>query len=145
MNIESKTLEISSQGFNDIIDITSELREMLSESGFEEGQLFVFVPGSTAALTTVEFEPGLEKDLKEFFEEWIPMNRRYHHNETWHDGNGYAHVRASMLKPSLNIPFKDNRLSLGTWQQVVFIDFDNRRRHRNLVIQIMGIKRQLFE
>jgi secondary thiamine-phosphate synthase enzyme len=140
ISIDSTTLEITSQGFNDIIDITPKLREILNESGFQEGQLFVFVPGSTAALTTVEFEPGLQKDLKEFFEEWIPMNKRYHHNDTWHDGNGYAHVRASMLKPSLNIPFKDKRLCLGTWQQVVFVDFDNRQRHRNLIIQFMGNK-----
>ena len=100
--------------------------------------MLVFVPGSTAALTTIEFEPGLQKDLKEFFEEWIPMSKRYHHNETWHDGNGYAHVRSSMLKPSLTIPFNEASLQLGTWQQVILVDFDNRKRSRSLVVQLAG-------
>ncbi|MFQ5582870.1 MAG: secondary thiamine-phosphate synthase enzyme YjbQ [Calditrichia bacterium] len=138
VTIETKSLSISTHGFTDIIDITSGIQQMVSESDFREGQVLVFVSGSTAALTTVEFEPGLQKDLKEFFEEWIPMSRRYHHNDTWHDGNGYAHVRASMLKPSLTIPFTDKRLCLGTWQQVIFLDFDNRSRSRNLVVQILG-------
>ena len=138
ITIETKSIELSTEGFNDIIDITSQLQQIVSNSGFTEGQLMVFVPGSTAALTTVEFEPGLKKDLKEFFEEWIPMNRHYYHNDTWHDGNGYAHVRASMLKPSLNIPFTEKHLCLGTWQQVILIDFDNHQRHRNIVVQIIG-------
>lgn len=138
VKFETKSLNISTRGFTDIIDITSQIQQMVSESAFREGQVLVFVSGSTAALTTVEFEPGLQKDLKELFEEWIPMDRRYHHNDTWHDGNGYAHVRASLLKPSLTIPFTDKHLCLGTWQQVIFLDFDNRSRSRNLVVQILG-------
>jgi secondary thiamine-phosphate synthase enzyme len=138
IKVTTRSIEISTQGFTDIIDITPKLRNVLNEENYQEGQMLVFVPGSTAALTTVEFEPGLEKDLKAKFEEWIPMNERYHHNEAWHDGNGYAHVRSSMLKPSLTIPFSDAQLHLGTWQQVVFIDFDNRKRNRNLIIQLMG-------
>lgn len=134
----TKFIEINTNGFTDIIDITPQLQEMLKEEDFVEGQMLVFVPGSTAGLTTVEFEPGLRKDLKEFFEEWIPMSKRYHHNETWHDGNGYAHVRSSILKPSLTIPFHKARLLLGTWQQVILIDFDNRKRNRNLVVQLAG-------
>lgn len=134
----TKFIEIDTNGFTDIIDITPQLQEMLKEDDFVEGQMLVFVPGSTAGLTTVEFEPGLRKDLKEFFEEWIPMSKRYHHNETWHDGNGYAHVRSSILKPSLTIPFHKARLLLGTWQQVILVDFDNRKRNRNLVVQLAG-------
>jgi secondary thiamine-phosphate synthase enzyme len=113
---------------------------LLSSSGFSEGNLLVFVPGSTAGLTTIEYESGLKRDLKEFFEKWIPMKERYYHNERWHDGNGYAHVRAAMLKPSLIIPFSRQRLSLGTWQQVILVDFDNRPRHRELIVQFNGKK-----
>jgi secondary thiamine-phosphate synthase enzyme len=138
VKFDTKSIGIDTQGFNDIIDITPQLNQILQEGSYKEGQMLVFIPGSTAALTTVEFEPGLQKDLREFFEEWIPMKKRYHHNERWHDGNGYAHVRASMLKPSLNIPFKDNQLLLGTWQQVILIDFDNKQRKRSLIVQIMG-------
>ena len=134
----TKSIEIDTNGFTDIIDITPQLQKILKEENYDQGQMLVFVPGSTAGLTTVEFEPGLRKDLKEFFEEWIPMNKRYHHNETWHDGNGYAHVRSSMLKPSLTIPFHEAKLMLGTWQQVILIDFDNRRRSRSLVVQLAG-------
>jgi secondary thiamine-phosphate synthase enzyme len=134
----TKSLEIETKGFTDVIDITAQLSSIVKEGNYREGQVLVFVPGSTAALTTVEFEPGLQKDLKEFFEEWIPMKKRYHHNDTWHDGNGYAHVRASMLRPSLTIPFKHDQLLLGTWQQVILIDFDNRKRNRSLIVQIMG-------
>ena len=138
VDLITKSIEINTNGFTDIIDITPELQKILKEANYQEGQMLVFVPGSTAALTTVEFEPGLQKDLKEFFEGWIPMNCRYHHNETWHDGNGYAHVRSSMLKPFLTIPFHKARLLLGTWQQVILIDFDNRKRNRNLVVQLAG-------
>lgn len=134
----TKSLGIETNGFTDIIDITPYLSNILKEENFKEGQMLVFVAGSTAALTTVEFESGLRLDLKEFFEEWIPMKKRYHHNDTWHDGNGYAHVRASMLKPSLTIPFNESRLLLGTWQQVILVDFDNRRRNRNLIVQLIG-------
>ena len=138
MEITTKSLEISTQGFTDIIDITPKLRDILKNENYAQGQMMVFIPGSTAALTTVEFEPGLKKDLKEKFEEWIPMDDRYHHNETWHDGNGYAHVRASMLKPSLTIPFTNGSLRLGTWQQVILIDFDNRKRNREVIVQLLG-------
>jgi len=98
----------------------------------------MFVPGSTAALTTVEFEPGLVQDLPAFFERIIPRRAHYHHEDTWHDGNGHSHVRASLLGPSLTVPFKDGALLLGTWQQIVLIDFDNRRRRRKLVVQLSG-------
>jgi secondary thiamine-phosphate synthase enzyme len=140
--IEIVTEEISLQtrGFTDIIDITPHVNELLQQHQFQEGQVTVFVPGSTGALTTIEYEPGLLRDLPEFFEQIIPMKKRYHHDNTWHDGNGYAHLRASLLKPSLTIPFKNNRLLLGTWQQIIFVDFDNRPRHRHLIVQFLGKK-----
>jgi secondary thiamine-phosphate synthase enzyme len=139
-DIETKSISLSTKGFTDIIDITPDIQTLLSNSGFTEGHLLVFVPGSTAGLTTIEYEDGLKRDLKEFFEKWIPMNERYFHNERWHDGNGYAHVRAAMLKPSLVIPFSNGRLQVGTWQQVILVDFDNRPRSRELLVQLNGKK-----
>ena len=131
-------LTLATRGFTDIIDISPHLQNIVKESGLKEGQLLVFIPGSTAGLTTVEFESGLEADLKAFFEKIIPMDGTYQHNVKWHDGNGYAHVRASLLKPTLIIPFNEARMCLGTWQQVVFIDFDNRPRNRQLIVQLTG-------
>ncbi len=140
IDIATRSLSLSTKGFTDIIDISAELQTILSDSGFEEGNIMVFVSGSTAGLTTIEYEGGLKRDLKEFFEKWIPMNERYYHNERWQDGNGYAHLRASLLKPSLAVPFTNRRLCLGTWQQVILVDFDNRPRRRELVVQINGKK-----
>lgn len=140
IDLATMSLSFSTKGFNDIIDITPELQSLLRDSSFTEGTVLVFVSGSTAGLTTIEYEDGLKRDLKEFFEKWIPMKDRYFHNERWHDGNGYAHVRAAMLKPSLMIPFTNKRLNLGTWQQAILVDFDNRPRHRELVVQIHGKK-----
>ncbi len=140
IDIATRSLSVSTKGFTDIIDISAELQTILSDSGFEEGNIMVFVSGSTAGLTTIEYEGGLKRDLKEFFEKWIPMNERYYHNERWQDGNGYAHLRASLLKPSLAVPFTNRRLCLGTWQQVILVDFDNRPRRRELVVQINGKK-----
>ncbi len=142
--VEIKTSEIHFQtkGFNDIIDLTPQVADLLGESEFEEGQVTLMVPGSTAGITTIEYEPGLLKDLPEFFDSIIPMHRSYHHDQTWHDGNGYAHLRAAMLKPSLTIPFSNRKLCLGTWQQIIFIDFDNRKRNRRLIVQFIGTKQQ---
>lgn len=140
IDITTRSLSVSTKGFTDLIDITTELQTILSDSGFEEGSITVFVSGSTAGLTTMEYESGLKRDLKEFFEKWIPMNERYYHNERWHDGNGYAHLRASLLKPSLTVPFTNRWLCLGTWQQVILVDFDNRPRRRELIVQINGKK-----
>lgn len=140
IDIETQSLSLSTNGFTDIIDITLKLQNILDQSGFLEGSMLVFVPGSTAGLTTIEYENGLIEDLETFFEKHIPANARYAHNERWHDGNGYAHVRAALLKPSLIIPFTNNQLTLGTWQQVTFIDFDNRPRKRELIVQITGKK-----
>ncbi len=140
LDIQTTSLSLKTKGFTDIIDITAELQKILNHSGFIEGNMLVFVPGSTAGLTTIEYENGLIEDIEAFFEKYIPSNAKYAHNERWHDGNGYAHVRAALLKPSLIIPFTNNQLTLGTWQQVTFIDFDNRPRQRKVIVQITGKK-----
>ncbi len=136
--IVQKKISISSKGFNDIQDITPALRDYLAESGLTDGHLIVFVPGATGGLTTIEYEPGLLRDFPEMLEKLAPMKAPYHHDNTWHDGNGYAHVRASLIGPSITVPFESARLVLGTWQQVIFLDFDNRPRHRQLHVQICG-------
>jgi secondary thiamine-phosphate synthase enzyme len=136
--IIQKKISISSKGFNDIQDITPVLRDYLAESGLTDGHLIVFVPGATGGLTTIEYEPGLLKDFPEMLEKLAPMKAQYHHDNTWHDGNGYAHVRASLIGPSITVPFESARLVLGTWQQVIFLDFDNRPRQRQLHVQIYG-------
>ncbi len=137
--VETQTLQLQTRGFNDVIDVTPEIQRLLQKSKISEGNVLVFVPGSTAGLTTIEYEGGLIQDIKDFFQDWIPMEARYHHNERWHDGNGYAHLRAAMLKPSLQIPFLQKKLLLGTWQQIILIDFDNRPRRRELIIQFSGV------
>jgi len=119
-------------------DVTAALQAELMKSGMSEGQAMVFVAGSTAGVTTVEFEPGLVKDINEFFQKIIPEGPDYHHHATWGDDNGSSHLRAALLKPSLTIPFKDRRLLLGTWQQVVVIDFDTRPRRRDVTFQFQG-------
>ena len=129
---------MKTKGFCDIHDLTEESRARLAESGIQNGQATFFVAGSTAGLTTVEYEPGLVKDLQELFERLAPEGKHYHHEEAWHDGNGFSHVRASLLKPSLTVPVVDGKLTLGTWQQVVLIDFDNRPRSREVVLQVFG-------
>jgi len=138
MTIISGSLKLNTKGNTDIIDITGELEHLLTESGLSSGTLTVFCPSSTSALTTVEYESGAISDLKRMFDELIPIKRDYIHNSTWGDGNGASHMRASLLGPSLTIPFINKILTLGTWQQVIYFDFDNRPRQRELVVQIMG-------
>jgi len=136
--IKTTEIELQTEGHCDVHDITSELNVEVAKSGIDEGQALVFVSGSTASITTVEFEPGLVRDIKEFFEKIIPEGPDYHHHATWGDDNGSSHVRAALLKPSLTIPFRQGRLLLGTWQQVVLLDFDTRPRLRKVVIQVTG-------
>lgn len=138
MVIETIRIEKKTKGFSDVIDITGDVQELLDKSGANSGIATVFIPGSTAAVSTTEYEPGLVKDIPEFVERILPQDAHYHHNETWHDGNGFSHMRASLFGPSLSIPFENKKLSLGTWQQVVLLDFDARPRRRAIVIQIMG-------
>lgn len=138
MKVITDFVEMSTKGHTDIVDVTPQVREVLDGSGLREGQLTVFVSGSTAAVTTIEYEPGLLRDLPEALEKMAPTGKRYHHDATWGDGNGYAHVRSALVGASFTVPFKEGRLLLGTWQQIVLMDFDNRSRHRKIVVQLMG-------
>lgn len=126
------------KGFSDVQNLSEEAHTLLVKSGIRNGQATFFVVGSTAGITAVEFEPGLVQDLKELFEKLIPKNENYHHEQAWHDGNGFSHIRASLLKPSLTVPIMDGQMTLGTWQQVVLIDFDNTPREREIILQILG-------
>lgn len=125
-------------GFCDIIDITGKVRQQLDKVKVQRGSAALFVSGSTAALTTIEYEPGLIRDLKELVERLIPSDRRYHHDDRWGDDNGFSHVRAALFGPSLVVPIDQGRLGLGTWQQIVLLDFDNRPRTRDITVQFMG-------
>ncbi len=138
MEIVTDRVRIATRGDDDIIDLTDRVQALVKRHGFRHGQVLVFVSGSTAGLTTIEYEPGLLEDLPAAFERIAPRGARYRHEERWHDGNGHAHVRASLLGPSLVVPFEDGRLLLGTWQQVVLVDFDNRPRQREVIVQLSG-------
>ncbi len=138
MKIFTETISINTRGFGDIIDITSQVLSVLRQESIAEGLVTVFCPGSTGSITTIEYEPGVLRDLKNALERIAPSNIPYEHDERWGDGNGFSHVRAALMKPSLSIPVASGKPTLGTWQQIVFIDFDNRPRHRNLVVQIIG-------
>ncbi|MFH0702730.1 MAG: secondary thiamine-phosphate synthase enzyme YjbQ [bacterium] len=136
MSVISEKLSIKTRGFTDIIDITNKVRDIVFKCKLDQAQVLVHVVGSTASITTVEYEPGLIKDLPEAFEKFAPMNKSYHHDETWHDGNGYAHVRASIIGNSKTFPVVNSELLIGTWQQIILIDFDNKPRTRTIIIQI---------
>ena len=138
MAVSTQTIHVETEGHTDIVDITRDVAGALDRSGLRDGILVVFVPGSTGGVTTVEYEPGLLKDLPEAFEKFAPTGVRYHHDATWGDGNGYAHVRAALVGASFTAPFSEGRLILGTWQQIVLVDFDNRPRRRELIVQIIG-------
>jgi secondary thiamine-phosphate synthase enzyme len=134
----AETISLSTKGFCDIIDITHQTNGVLMRSGIKNGLVTIFCPGSTGAITTIEYESGVLKDLKRAIERIVPMNMAYDHDARWGDGNGFSHVRAALMKPSLSIPLIHGSLVLGAWQQVVFIDFDNRGRRRELFIQAIG-------
>lgn len=138
MAVETHELTFSSKGFNDIIDITDEVESVIKKSNIRDGIVLVFVNGSTAGITTVEYESGLIKDLKELFEKIASSSKHYAHDATWGDGNGFSHVRASLLKSGETFPFKNKKLLLGTWQQIILVDFDNRSRKRRIVVQLVG-------
>jgi len=138
MTIITKSIKIQSKGENDIIDLNDMVSEKITESGISNGIVTVFVAGSTGALTTIEYEPGLLKDFPDMLSRIAPNEINYEHEERWHDGNGRSHVKASLVGPSLTIPFKDGSLLLGVWQQIVFIELDTRGRSRNLILQIIG-------
>ena len=138
MSVETKELHFDTQGEVEIVDITEKVNGKLRESEIEDGIVTVFVPGATGAITTIEYEPGLLQDLPNALERLFPKGMRYEHEYRWHDGNGHSHVRASFLGPSLTVPFRAKKLMLGTWQQVIFIELDNKRRSRRIILQIIG-------
>ncbi len=134
----TRNISRQSQGHGDIIDITAQVEREVAEAGVNSGTATLFVAGSTAGLSTIEFEPGLVSDFQAMWERNVPRNISYQHDRRWGDGNGYSHIRASLLGASLVVPFSDGRLTLGTWQQIVLVDFDNRPRSRQIILQIMG-------
>mgnify|MGYP001598684780 CR=1 FL=1 len=138
MAVVTKKIKLSTKGDTDIINITAEVASAVLSSKLKNGSVTIFVPGSTGSITTVEYEPGLVEDLKKFFEKIAPKSGAYQHNIRWKDGNGYAHVRSSLLGPGITVPFMNNKMQLGTWQQIIFIDFDNRPRDREIIVQIIG-------
>ena len=138
MTLITRTAEVSTTGGTDIVDITPLATEYLVESQIGHGTLVLFVPGSTGALTTIEYEEGVLQDLADAIERLAPRDIPYAHDRRWGDGNGYSHVRAALVGPSLHIPIANGRLCLGTWQQIVLLDFDNRPRRRRLIIQVIG-------
>ena len=138
MKVITKIVQLRSSKENDIIDFTEQTSEALKESKLEKGIVTAFVSGSTAAITTIEYEPGLRHDFLKMLSRIVPKDIQYHHDDTWHDGNGHSHVRASLIGPSLSIPFSNGLLILGTWQQIVMLELDTRQRERVITLQILG-------
>ena len=137
MTVSTKSIQINSHGENELLDITQKISEFVEESGISNGIITIFVSGSTGA-TTIEFEPGLVKDFPEMLSRIAPKNIDYGHEKMWHDGNGHSHVKASLVGPSLTVPFSNGELCLGTWQQIVFLELDTRGRNREILLQIIG-------
>ena len=138
IELETHSISIKTNGNCDIIDITHQAEELIRNHNFSEGNMILFAGGSTAGITTIEYEPGLLKDYPKFFDRVAPVSIKYEHDNTWHDGNGHSHVRAALQGASLTVPFKNGKFLLGTWQQIVFIDFDDRSRNREITVQITG-------
>ena len=138
MTVVNAAIQLTTNGNADVIDITGEVERILRESELQNGIVTIFCPSATSALTTIEYEPGCVSDLKRLFNEIISPDRNYAHNARWGDGNGHSHIRAALLKASFVVPFIERRLTLGTWQQIIFVDFDIRPRRRELVVQLMG-------
>ena len=138
MSVITQTIKVKTKGQDSIIDITKQTSNRIKESNLKNGIVTIFVSGSTAALTTIEYEPGLISDFPEMLARIAPQNIEYGHEKMWHDGNGHSHVRASLIGPSLTVPFSNSELLLGTWQQIVLVELDTRSRDRNLVLQIIG-------
>ena len=138
MVVKTNNINLNTKGNADILDITDQVSRAVVESGLSNGVVTVFTPSATSGLTTIEYESGCISDLRRLFDEIIDPGRHYAHNARWGDGNGHSHIRAALLGPSFSVPFVNSRLTLGTWQQIIFIDFDNRSRRRELVIQLIG-------
>jgi len=138
MTVYRKILELDGTAGTDIHEVTGQVAAVAADSGLSRGSVLVFTPGSTAAVTTIEYEPGALSDLRRLLEELAPADGEYAHNQRWGDGNGYSHLRSALLGPSLTVPLEAGRLMLGTWQQVVVLDFDNRPRRRKVVVSVQG-------
>jgi secondary thiamine-phosphate synthase enzyme len=138
MTVRTLSISLNTHGNADIRDITDQVARQVLQSGLTNGTITIFCPSSTSALTTIEYESGALSDLRRLFDEVAPPDREYAHNQRWHDGNGHSHVRAALLGSSLTVPFVDGQLTLGTWQQIIYVDFDNRPRQRRLVLQLIG-------
>ncbi len=138
MAVEKHSIELKAKGFADIVDVTDKVQRAVSKAKIETGLACVFVSGSTGAVTTIECESALIQDMKEAFERLVSEHVQYHHDLTWGDGNGFSHVRAALVGPSLTVPVSGGKLQLGTWQQIIFIDFDNRPRSRRLSVTVVG-------
>jgi secondary thiamine-phosphate synthase enzyme len=138
MTVISNEFPVQTRGHTDILDITRQVEVCLADSGLQDGVLVVFSPSSTSSVTTIEYEPGCLSDLQRLFDEIAPSQRPYAHDARWGDGNGFSHIRAALLGPSLSIPFRAGKLILGTWQQIIFVDFDNRSRRREIIVQMVG-------
>lgn len=138
VRIINEKIKLRTRGNPDLVDITAQISDILRNSGLETGNLTVFVIGSTAAVTTFEYEPGLAEDMRQLYDTLIPKSKHYSHDQTWGDANGFSHLRAALQGPSLTVPFKQAKLLLGTWQQVVLAEFDNRPRERQIVVQLIG-------
>jgi secondary thiamine-phosphate synthase enzyme len=138
MVVKTDNIKLNTKGNADILDITDQVSRAVVESGLSDGVVTVFTPSATSGLTTIEYESGCISDLRRLFDEIIDPGRHYDHNARWGDGNGHSHIRAALLGPSFSVPFVNSRLTLGTWQQIIFVDFDNRSRRRELVIQLIG-------
>jgi secondary thiamine-phosphate synthase enzyme len=136
--VKTGTISLNSKGFTQMFDITGNVDSIVKKSGINDGIVTVFVPGSTGSITTIEYESGLIADLPEMFEKLIPYKADYEHDATWGDANGGSHLRASLMGPSLTVPFNKGEMTLGTWQQICFIDFDTKPRSRELVVQVIG-------
>lgn len=138
MTIKTSKINLQTKGKDDMIDITGKVEEAISKTKIKDGIVTVFISGSTGSVTTIEYEPGLIKDIKDAGERLAPSGKRYAHDDTWGDGNGYSHIRASVIGPSVSVPVSSGKMTLGTWQQIVVIDHDNRSRSREVIIQVMG-------
>ena len=146
MGVKNEKFLIQTNGFTDIIDITLNVNDAVKQSvknakdaggDIKNAVIHIFSPGSTVSITTIEYEPGLIKDIPEILDDLIPAKKAYHHDKTWHDGNGYAHIRAAMLGNGITVPYVNGEMKLGTWQQIVLIDFDNKPRTRSIIVQVM--------
>ncbi len=138
MMVKTLTLQLNTRGQADVHDLTDQIADSLTGTDIQTGTVTVFCPSSTSAVTTIEYESGAVSDLRRLFDEILPVNREYAHNARWGDGNGHSHIRAALLGPSLTVPFVDQHLVLGTWQQIIYVDFDVRPRSRQIILQVMG-------